>query len=154
MRPLGQRLFARWREVDIERFRSGIPQIPHEPVEPGANRRAPCRWQATVIAAEARDRCARVVIKCERDRAGNALVQPVMNDRAVRGILPDVQIFATAGPVRLTEGSDPRAHSRSKSVRNAARPEAPQGSEMQLCANRCAGLKEAASVAAVDEASE
>ena len=34
------------------------------------------------------------------------------------------------------------------------RPEAPQGSEMQLCANRCARLKEAASVAVVDEASE
>src|SRR5262249_25561728 len=99
---------------------SGILQIPHEPVEPGANRRAPFRWQTAVIAPEARDRCARVVIKCERDRAGNALVQPVINNRAIRGILPDVQIFATAGPVRPTEGSDPGAPSRSKSVRKAA----------------------------------
>src|SRR5207247_9736389 len=150
VRGPGQRLVARWGEAGIERFRSGIFQIPHEPVEPGANRGTLRRWRAAVGAAEARDRCAPLVIERERDRAGNALIQPVIDDRAVRRILPDVQIFATAGPVRLAEGSDPAAHSGSKRERNAAWPEAPQGPEMQLCANGCAGLNEAASEAAVD----
>src|SRR5580704_11204226 len=48
----------------------------------------------------------------------------------------------------------PSADSGSKRERHAARPEASQGPEMQLCANRRAGLKEATSVAAVDEASQ
>src|SRR5207237_10376296 len=77
-----------------------------------------------------------------------------MDDRAVRRVLADIQIFATAGPVRLAEGVDPAAHSGSERERNAARSEAPQGTEMQLGANRRAGLKEAASAALVDEASE
>jgi len=95
-----------------------------------------------------------LVIERERDRAGNALIQPVMDYRAVRRILPDVQKFAIAGPVWLAKGSDPAAYSGSKCERDAARPEASQGPEMQLCANRRAGLKEATSGAAVDEASQ
>src|SRR6516164_7098192 len=93
-------------------------------------------------------------MECERHRAGHALVQPIMNDRAVWRILPDIQIFATAGAIGLAEGSDPGAHSRSECRRYAARPQAPQGSEMQLCTNRFAGLKEAASAAVVGEVSE
>src|SRR6516225_8205413 len=77
-----------------------------------------------------------------------------MNDCAIRRILPDVQIFATAGPVRLAEGSDTAAQPRSERVRYAARPQAPQSPEMQLCTNRFAGLKELASAAVVNEASE
>src|SRR4029077_15812809 len=95
---LGQWFVARWGEPGVERLRSGILQLPHEPVEPGANRRALCHRQAAVVAAEARNRCTPLVIERERDRAGNALIQPVMDERAVWRILPDVQKFAIAGP--------------------------------------------------------
>jgi len=63
-----------------------------------------------------------------------------MDYRAVRRILLDVKKFAIAGRVWLAKGSDPAAYSGSKRERNAARPEASQGPEMQLCANRRAGL--------------
>src|SRR4029077_13065599 len=114
IRRLGPRLVARWGEAGIERLWSGILQIPHKPVEPGANRRALRCRQAIVVAAEARDRCAPLVVERKRDRAGNGLIQPVIDDRAVRRVLPDVQKFAIAGPVWLAKGSDPAAYSGSK----------------------------------------